>query len=161
MTAVRYERAELGATYLPVGKMLQLDRVLEVLGDRIVAAMDIKPEHWVFAEHFPGDPIFPGSFLIEAAGQLVALWGWEVGLRGRPRMAKASAQFENPVLAEDGTVTLRAQVRRRRNMCFGAVEVQSGERKVATVEVVIVVVNGTDPVTPDRGGFAGAPPPER
>lgn len=142
MTVVHYERATLGATFLPVGQMLQLDRVTAVDDCSITAEMDVSPEHWVFPMHFPGDPIFPGCFLIEAAGQLVALWGWEAGLRGRPRMAKASADFESPVFATDRTVTLKGSVRRRRNMCFGTVNVLAGERTVATIETVIVVVAG-------------------
>lgn len=142
MTAVRYERATLGATFLPVGQMLQLDRVHTVDGECITAEMDLTPEHWVFPMHFPGDPVFPGCFLIEAAGQLVALWGWEAGLRGRPRMARASAEFESPVCATDRTVTLQGIVRRRRNMCFGTVNVVAGQRTVAKIEAVIVVVAG-------------------
>lgn len=142
MTVVHYERATLGATFLPVGQMLQLDRVTAVDDTSITAEMDVSPEHWVFPMHFPGDPIFPGCFLIEAAGQLVALWGWEAGLRGRPRMAKTSAEFESPVFATDRTVTLKGSVRRRRNMCFGTVNVLAGERTVATIETVIVIVTG-------------------
>ena len=142
MTIAPYERAGLGATYLPVGQMLQLDRVLEVEGERIVGEIDIGPEHWVFPMHFPADPIFPGCLLIEAAGQVVSLWGWEAGLRGRPRMAKASAEFRNPVLPDDMTVTLHARVRRRRNICFGSVAIRAGARSVATVDLVIVVVAG-------------------
>lgn len=142
MTVVHYERATLGATFLPVGQMLQLDRVTAVDDSSITAEMDVSPEHWVFPMHFPGDPIFPGCFLIEAAGQLVALWGWEAGLRGRPRMAKTSAEFESPVFATDRTVTLKGSVRRRRNMCFGTVDVLAGERTVATIETVIVIVSG-------------------
>jgi 3-hydroxymyristoyl/3-hydroxydecanoyl-(acyl carrier protein) dehydratase len=142
VTVVHYERATLGATFLPVGQMLQLDRVTAVDDTSITAEMDVSPEHWVFPMHFPGDPIFPGCFLIEAAGQLVALWGWEAGLRGRPRMAKTSAEFESPVFATDRTVTLKGSVRRRRNMCFGTVNVLAGERTVATIETVIVIVTG-------------------
>jgi 3-hydroxymyristoyl/3-hydroxydecanoyl-(acyl carrier protein) dehydratase len=142
VTVVHYERATLGATFLPVGQMLQLDRVTTVAGECITAEMDLDPQHWVFPLHFPGDPVFPGCFLIEAAGQLVALWGWEAGLRGRPRMARASAEFESPVCAADRTVTLKGVVRRRRNMCFGTVQVMAGQRTVATIETVIVVVAG-------------------
>ena len=142
MTVVPYERASLGATFLPVGQMLQLDRVTAVDGESITAEMDVTSEHWVFPLHFPGDPVFPGCFLIEAAGQLVALWGWEAGLRGRPRMARASAEFESPVCAADRRVVLQGKVRRRRNMCFGTVSVMAGERTVATIEAVIVVVAG-------------------
>jgi 3-hydroxymyristoyl/3-hydroxydecanoyl-(acyl carrier protein) dehydratase len=140
VTVVHYERATLGATFLPVGQMLQLDRVTSVDGEHITAEMDVSTEHWVFPMHFPGDPVFPGCFLIEAAGQLVALWGWDAGLRGRPRMAKTSGDFESPVRAEDRTVTLEGAVRRRRNMCFGTVNFRAGERPVAKIEVVIVVV---------------------
>ena len=142
MTVVHYERATLGTTFLPVGQMLQLDRVLTVDGECITAEIDVHPEHWVFPLHFPGDPVFPGCFLIEAAGQLVALWGWEAGLRGRPRMAKANAEFESPVCAADKTVSLNGTVRRRRNMCFGTVNVTAGGRTVAKIEAVIVVVAG-------------------
>ena len=147
MTATRYQRADLGETFLPVGQMLQIDRVCQVDGERIVCEMDVDPEHWVFPMHFPGDPIFPGSLLIEAAGQAVALWGWEAGLRGRPRMAKVNAEFENPVLADDATLTLTAVVRRRRNICLGKVEILAGKRRVGTVEPVIVVLtdNGGPP----------------
>lgn len=144
MTVAQYERATLGATFLPVGQMLQLDRVTAVDGERITAEMDVTAEHWVFPLHFPGDPVFPGCFLIEAAGQLVALWGWESGLRGRPRMAKASSEFESPVYAADKTVTLEGTVRRRRNMCFGTVNFAVGGRTVARIEVVIVVVAESD-----------------
>lgn len=142
MTAVRYERANLGTTFLPIGQMLQLDRVNAVDGECITAEMNLSPEHWVFPMHFPGDPIFPGCLLIEAAGQLVALWGWDAGLRGRPRMARTSAEFESPVFATDRTVTLKGEVRRRRNMCFGTVTVTAGDRTVAKIEAVIVVVAG-------------------
>jgi 3-hydroxymyristoyl/3-hydroxydecanoyl-(acyl carrier protein) dehydratase len=142
LTALYQQRDAMAATFLPVGSMLQLDRVLAVDGEQITAEMDVSADHWVFPMHFPGDPVFPGCLLIEAAGQLVALWGWEAGLRGRPRMARASAEFENPLLPEDKRVELRAQVRRRRNMCFGAVDIQAGGRMLATVELVIVVVGG-------------------
>ncbi len=145
MTAIRYQRADLGETFLPVGQMLQIDRACQVDGERIVCEMDVDPAHWVFPLHFPGDPIFPGSLLIEAAGQAVALWGWEAGLRGRPRMAKVSAAFEHPVLAGDPTLTLTAVVRRRRNICLGKVEILAGERRIGTVEPVIVILT-------DHGG---------
>jgi 3-hydroxymyristoyl/3-hydroxydecanoyl-(acyl carrier protein) dehydratase len=140
LTALYQQRDAMAATFLPVGSMLQLDRVLAVDGEQITAEMDVNADHWVFPMHFPGDPVFPGCLLIEAAGQLVALWGWEAGLRGRPRMARASAEFENALLPEDERVELRARVRRRRNMCFGTVEIQAGGRMLATVELVIVVV---------------------
>ena len=141
MTATRYQRADLGGTFLPVGQMLQIDRVCEVAEERIVCEMDLDAGHWAFPMHFPGDPIFPGSLLIEAAGQVVALWAWDAGLRGRPRMAKVSAEFETPVLADDVNLTFSATVRRRRNICLGRVEIHAGARRIGTVEPVIVVLS--------------------
>lgn len=137
---MHYERSTLGATFLPVGQLLQLDRVTGIGGASITAELDITPDHWAFPLHFPGDPVFPGCLLIEAAGQLVMVWGWEVGLRGRPRLARANAEFKRPVLATDRTLILRGTVRRRRNMCFGAVTCVVGDETVATIEAVIAVV---------------------
>jgi hypothetical protein len=57
-------------------------------------------------------------------------------------MARTSAEFESPVFATDRTVTLKGEVRRRRNMCFGTVTVTAGDRTVAKIEAVIVVVAG-------------------
>jgi 3-hydroxymyristoyl/3-hydroxydecanoyl-(acyl carrier protein) dehydratase len=126
--------------FLPAGQMLQLDRVIEVSGPRIVCEMDIDAGHWVFPLHFPGDPVFPGCLLIEAAGQTVAVHGWHAGLRGNPRMAKVSASFESPVIATDRRLRLTGTVRTRRGICFGAVEITADGRAVATVETVIAVV---------------------
>lgn len=126
--------------FLPMGRMLQLNRVIEVSGSHIVCEMDIDSGHWVFPPHFPGDPIFPGCLLIEAAGQTVAVYGWHSGLRGNPRMAKVSASFASPVLCSDRCIRLTGTVRTRRGICFGTVEIAAEGRPVATVETAIAIV---------------------
>jgi 3-hydroxymyristoyl/3-hydroxydecanoyl-(acyl carrier protein) dehydratase len=133
-----YLRPQLEAMFLPVEQMLQIDRVTSINGDRLVCEMDV-PGHWVFPLHFPTDPIFPGTLLIEAAGQAVAVWGWHAGLRGRPRLVKVEAKFESPVLPNDEIVTLVASVHLRKNICLGTVELFVLERKVATVMAVIII----------------------
>lgn len=142
VTAVTYARSDLAAMYLPVGQMLQIDRVLSVGGNEIVCEMDLGTGHWVFPLHFPGDPIFPGCLLVEAAGQVVAIWGWHAGLRGRPRMAKVTASFECAVAEADGPLTLKASVKLRKNICFGSVAISARGRPVATVEPTLVIVKG-------------------
>ena len=127
------------AMFLPVNQMLQIDRVSEIERNRIVCEVDI-PGHWVFPMHFPGDPIFPGTLLIEAAGQTVAAWGWHAGLRGRPRLVKVSAKFESPVLPQDQTVTLAATVRQRRNICIGIVDLFVSQRAVARIRPMVIIV---------------------
>ena len=142
MTEALYQRTDLHSVYLPIDQMLQIDRVLNATDHGIVCEMDL-PGHWVFPMHFPNDPIFPGSLLIEAAGQAVAIWGWHHGLRGKPRMAKVNAEFDSPVLISDGVITFKAKIRQRKHICLGTVEVLAQGRKVATIEPVIVVVADT------------------
>jgi 3-hydroxymyristoyl/3-hydroxydecanoyl-(acyl carrier protein) dehydratase len=76
---------DLDATFLPIAQMRQIARVTELEGPCIVAEVDLGPQHWVYAQHFPGDPIFPGTLMIEAAGQVVALWAWANGHRWHRR----------------------------------------------------------------------------
>ena len=119
--------------------MLQLDRVTSIRGNQLVSEMDVQ-NHWVFPMHFPSDPIFPGSLLIEAAGQSVAVWAWHAGLRGKPRMLRVAAKFKSPVLQGDGPITFRANVHQRKNICLGIIAVKSGERAVAEVRAMIIVL---------------------
>ena len=143
--------SEYANIFLPVGQMLQIDRVCEVTGDRVVCEADL--EHsWVFPLHFPGDPIFPGSLLIEGAGQAIAIWAWENELRGEPRLVRVQAEFRSPVRPGDAVLTYVGAVRRRRNICVGSVSVLCGGRPVAQVKGSLVV-------TTPAGMPAGEPSP--
>lgn len=134
-----YDRAFLAQVYLPVEQMLQIDRVIEVTADTVLCEMDLS-EHWVFPLHFPKDPIFPASLMIEAAGQAIAIWAWHHQLEGLPRLARVSASFESAVRQEDGVLTLTGRIRRRGNICVGVVELFCGRRHVATVEETLAWV---------------------
>lgn len=119
--------------------MLQIDRVCEVDGERIIAETDIA-NHWVFPLHFPTDPIFPGSLLIEAAGQTVAVWAWDKGLRGNPRMVTVKASFHSPIVPEDAVIRFVARVRQRKNVVLGTVEVMVNEQKAAEIQPVLIII---------------------
>jgi 3-hydroxymyristoyl/3-hydroxydecanoyl-(acyl carrier protein) dehydratase len=134
-----YERADLEAIFLPVKQMLQIDRVTKINDHGLVCEMDIAG-HWVFPLHFPSDPIFPGTLLIEAAGQAIAVWAWNAGFRGRPRLGKVAAKFLAPVLPHHPTVSLVANVRHRNNVFAGLVELFVLQQKVAEVEPVVLIV---------------------
>jgi 3-hydroxymyristoyl/3-hydroxydecanoyl-(acyl carrier protein) dehydratase len=130
---------DLDATFLPVGPMRQLTSVASFAEDGIVCGMSIE-SHWTYPVHFPDDPILPGSLIIEAAGQATALWAWLSGQRGKPRMVKAAAEFRSPAGPRDGTLTLHATIKRRRNLNFGTVSVRSGDQEIATVANCIAVI---------------------
>lgn len=142
-----YQRSELESIFLPVKQMLQIDRVSDIELDRITCEMDIA-EHWVFPLHFPSDPIFPGSLLIEAAGQTVAIWAWNKGLRGNPRMVTVKAGFYSPILPEEKLIKFTARVRQRKNVLLGNVDVIVNDQKVAEIKPVIIII-------PHRGESEG------
>jgi 3-hydroxymyristoyl/3-hydroxydecanoyl-(acyl carrier protein) dehydratase len=134
-----YDRATLAQVYLPVEQMLQIDRVIEVAAADIRCEMDLCP-HWVFPLHFPKNPIFPASLMIEAAGQAIAIWAWHYQVPGNPRLARVRASFSSAVRPEDGILFLAGKLRRRRNICVGSVELACGNRVVAQVEGTLAFV---------------------
>ncbi len=131
---------DLDSTFLPVAAMRQISRVTQLEGSSIYGEAELGADHWVWEQHFPGDPIFPGALMIEAAGQLIALWAWGQGARGRPRLVKTSAEFQHPVAECSPRLVLKAEVRRKRHLFFGEVEVWSEGIQVAQIEGVLVVL---------------------
>jgi len=131
---------ELDTTFLPVGQMRQITQVSEVVGSHIAGEVELGADHWVWPQHFPADPIFPGTLTIEAAGQLVALWAWAQGVRGRPRLVRTSAEFQNPVNRSSRRLILKGEVRRKRQVYFGTVNVSADDTRVAVIEAVLVVL---------------------
>lgn len=131
---------DLDATFLPVAQMRQITRVTAVEGAIIEAEMELGPDHWIWPQHFPSDPIFPGTLMIEGAGQLVALWAWARGARGRPRLVRTGAEFHNPVDRWVPCLSLKAEVRRKRHLYFGSVHIAADDVAVATVEAVLVIL---------------------
>lgn len=131
---------DLDATFLPIGQMRQISRVTALDGPHITAEVDLGPGHWVYPQHFPRDPIFPGTLMIEAAGQLVALWAWAKGFRGRPRLVRVKSDFHAPVEISVPRLELEAMVRGKRHLHFGSIELSAGNRHVASIEVVLAVL---------------------
>jgi len=135
---------DLDTHFLPVGQMRQISRVTELAGPTIVGEVDLGRDHWVYAQHLPGDPVFPGSLIVEAAGQLVALWAWADGQRGRPRLLRANAEFRLPVGREEPRLVLRGEVTRKRHMHFATMAVEASGVQVAGATVVLAVVPADD-----------------
>jgi 3-hydroxymyristoyl/3-hydroxydecanoyl-(acyl carrier protein) dehydratase len=131
---------DLDMTFLPVAQMRQITRVTQVEGAAIEGEMELGPDHWIWPQHFPNDPIFPGTLMIEAAGQLVALWAWAHGARGRPRLVRTGAEFHNPVERRVPGLRLTGEVRRKRNLYFGSVQIAADGVAVATVQAVLVIL---------------------
>jgi 3-hydroxymyristoyl/3-hydroxydecanoyl-(acyl carrier protein) dehydratase len=131
---------DIDATFLPVQQMRQVSRVTALEGAAITGEIDLGRSHWVYSQHFPNDPIFPGTMIIEGAGQLVALWAWAKGQRGKPRLVKTAAEFHAPVGVAEPLLVVEAMVKRKRHLNFATVTVRAAQQVVATVEVVLAVL---------------------
>ena len=131
---------DIDATFLPIRNMRQVSRVTEFNGPKLVAEADLGRDHWVYPQHFPGDPIFPGALIIEAAGQAIALWAWADGQRGRPRLVKVTAEFRAPVLPSDTQLLIEVKVRKKRHLNFAEATVRTARCEVATMTGVLVVL---------------------
>ena len=87
-----------GNAQLPAPPMLMMDRITAISLDggqygkgHVVAELDITPELWFFACHFPGDPVMPGCLGLDAMWQIVGFWlGWS----GSPGKGRASGVGE-------------------------------------------------------------------
>ena len=139
MTSAVYSREDLAQVYLPIERMLQIDRVVEVTEDSIQCELDLE-RHWVFPVHFPNDPIFPATLMIEAAGQAIAIWAWHHKVPGNPRLARVQASFQSGVRPTDGILSFSGKIRRRRNICVGVVDIFCATRRVAEVEETLAWV---------------------
>ncbi len=137
---VTYDEKDLARMFLPIGEMLQVSRVIQIVNATIIGEKDVSEQDWIFGLHFPGDPIFPGSLLIEGAGQIIAVWGWHSGLRGKPRLVKVSAEFRSPVMPTDKLIRYTGSMSKRHNIIIGSVEITVGERSTGRVDGTIVVV---------------------
>ncbi|MFT5083799.1 MAG: 3-hydroxyacyl-[acyl-carrier protein] dehydratase/trans-2-decenoyl-[acyl-carrier protein] isomerase [Lentisphaeria bacterium] len=109
-----------GNAQLPVPNMLMVDRIAHISqtgGEygkgEIVAELDINPELWFFACHFPGDPVMPGCLGLDAMWQLVGFFlAWKGNLgRGRA-LGSGEVKFTGQVLPTAKKVTYHINLKR-------------------------------------------------
>lgn len=68
------DRVDIESYQLNRRSFLLLDQAWTVVPGKSGRAMvDLSRGHWVFKDHFPQNPIFPGSLMIEAITQLCGL----------------------------------------------------------------------------------------
>lgn len=109
-----------GNAQLPVPNMLMMDRItlISTTGGaynrgEILAELDIHPELWFFACHFPGDPVMPGCLGLDAMWQLVGFFPAWVGHEGRGRaLGVGEVKFTGQVLPSAKKVTYRIDIKR-------------------------------------------------
>ncbi|MCW4630073.1 MULTISPECIES: bifunctional 3-hydroxydecanoyl-ACP dehydratase/trans-2-decenoyl-ACP isomerase [Marinomonas] len=109
-----------GNAQLPVGNMLMMDRITHISTEggehgkgEIIAELDIHPDLWFFACHFPGDPVMPGCLGLDAMWQLVGFFlGWK-GNKGRGRaLGSGEVKFTGQILPTAKKVTFHISLKR-------------------------------------------------
>jgi 3-hydroxyacyl-[acyl-carrier-protein] dehydratase len=121
---------------------LWVDRVESVEpGVRCVASKRIDPQAPFFAGHFPGDPILPGVFLVEAAAQTAGvMMGASGDTAGSAKRLAAINQFKfHKPVRPDAVVDIetRLLVEREGMALVSAVITVAGET-VATGQLTVV-----------------------
>lgn len=109
-----------GNAQLPVPNMLMMDRVLKITGDggqfgkgEMLAELDINPDLWFFACHFPGDPVMPGCLGLDAMWQMVGFYLAWLGNAGRGRaLGVGEVKFTGQVLPSASKVTYHVEMKR-------------------------------------------------
>ena len=120
---------------------LWIDRVLSLEpGASCVASKWIDPEAPFFAGHFPGDPILPGVFLIEAAAQTAGVMMGAQGALGETKRLAAVNQFKFLRPVRPGT-TLEIETRllvEREGMALVSAELTVEGEVVAAGQLTVV-----------------------
>ena len=109
-----------GNARLPIGKMLMVDRIIEINSDggsdgkgHILAELDIRPDLWFFGCHFESDPVMPGCLGLDAMWQLV---GFYLGWRGNPGKGRAlgwgEVKFTGEILPDSKIVSYELDIKR-------------------------------------------------
>lgn len=109
-----------GNAQLPVPNMLMMDRIIEITDQggahgkgRIHAELDIRPELWFFACHFPGDPVMPGCLGLDAMWQLLGFFLAWSGNAGHGRaLGVGEVKFTGQVLPSAHIVTYEIDIKR-------------------------------------------------
>ncbi|WP_020558150.1 3-hydroxyacyl-[acyl-carrier-protein] dehydratase FabA [Thiofilum flexile] len=109
-----------GNAQLPVPNMLMMDRIIEITDNggphgkgNIIAELDINPDLWFFACHFPGDPVMPGCLGLDAMWQMVGFYLAWLGNPGHGRaLGVGEVKFFGQVLPKAKKVVYKVDLKR-------------------------------------------------
>jgi 3-hydroxyacyl-[acyl-carrier-protein] dehydratase len=127
--------------------ILLVDRILELEpGVRAVGFKNVTNNEPVFTGHFPGNPVLPGVYMIEALAQLGGCVVLEPGefSRKTPYLAGIDrAKFRRPVLPGDRLTMEVSLLRHKRNIGWVSAEANVDGQFVCSAELMFSI--STDP----------------
>ncbi|MDT0594227.1 3-hydroxyacyl-[acyl-carrier-protein] dehydratase FabA [Glaciecola petra] len=109
-----------GNSQLPAPNMLMMDRIINISDEGgehgkgyIEAELDVHPDLWFFACHFPGDPVMPGCLGLDAMWQLVGFFlGWSGGPGKGRALGVGEVKFTGQILPSAKKVSYRIDFKR-------------------------------------------------
>jgi len=109
-----------GNSQLPAPNMLMMDRITIMNDDGgdhglgyIEAELDIHPDLWFFACHFPGDPVMPGCLGLDALWQTLGFFLACSGGPGRGRaLGVGEVKLTGQILPTAKKVTYKIHMKR-------------------------------------------------
>lgn len=109
-----------GNAQLPIPNMLMMDRIVHISDEggihgkgEMLAELDVKPDLWFFACHFPGDPVMPGCLGLDAMWQMVGFYLAWLGNPGHGRaLGVGDVKFFGQVLPKAQKVTYKINLKR-------------------------------------------------
>lgn len=109
-----------GNSQLPAPNMLMMDRIVNIYEEGgehgkgfIEAELDVHPDLWFFACHFPGDPVMPGCLGLDAMWQLVGFFlGWSGGPGKGRALGVGEVKFTGQILPSAKKVSYRIDFKR-------------------------------------------------
>ena len=156
-TQTQFSRAELescgfgelfksSAAQLPTGPLLMMDRIVDIKPHaglfktgEIVAEFDINPECWFFEHHFPGDPLMPGSLMLEGMWQTLGFYlGWS-GYPGKVRaLGVGDLKLKGEITPDAGSIQYKINIRRivarQTVLAIAQGSIYQGEREIASAK---------------------------
>jgi 3-hydroxyacyl-[acyl-carrier-protein] dehydratase len=125
---------------------LMIDRVLECTpGERVVALKNVSINEPQFQGHFPGTPVFPGVYIVEAIAQACGI----VAMTAHPEMGEKivylaaldAFRFRKPVTPGDAMRIIVEKVAEKRGIWKFSARVEVEGKLVAEGEVMATVVD--------------------
>ncbi|GHJ36643.1 hypothetical protein [Streptomyces sp. TS71-3] len=167
---------------LGTGRLALLDEVCLVPGGGVHGAgyalceKPVRPDDWFFEQHFPYDPVLPGSVSVQMLYQAVHAFALHTGLLDHLREPHLPEPRMSVAVGEDLRWNYRGQILREHHRIRGEVHIRRVER---TGDRLLVCADGSvwrdgtriyevDNIAadfhaahPDSGGSPGAPVPGR
>ncbi len=132
---------------------LLIDRVLERGPERARALKNVSHNEWVFAGHFPGRPVLPGTLILEGMAQTAGLLlPFHAQARGQTTTAQSlgflvgvdKARFRRPVVPGDRLVYEARLERAKAGLLRAAVLALVEGERVAEAEITLMAAREED-----------------